>query len=358
MKVNAVLFVMATLLVGLAGSVRAQAPGQDAASPYPVVQGKTYRFQKIADGVYYAVGGGGSNDTVIVNDNDVLVVDDGTTPAGARALLEDVKAITDKPVRYVVNTHFHYDHTDGNSVFAPNVDIIAQEFVRTAILNFNILNREPYLTSQGTRVPRLIETLTKQAAATDDPAKKAEVQKQLQAAQTTLQQLHEIKPTPPNVTFDSKLILHKGGREIQLLFLGRGHTAGDTVVYLPKERLVCTGDLMETGIAYMGDAFIDEWITTLDALKRLDFGLILPGHGTPFGDKEHITAFQSYLKDVMTQVATLRRQGVSADEAAQRVDLTSHQKDFPQIKGPGADLRGVRHLYEWMASQGGQSPTK
>jgi cyclase len=278
----------------------------------------------------------------------VIVVDDGATPAAARELLEDLKAITNKPVRYVVNTHFHYDHTDGNSVFGPNVDIIAHEFVRTAILDFDVLNREPYLTSQKTRIPRLIENLTKQAAAETDPTRKAAIDKQLQAAKTNWERLQEIKPTPPNLTFDSKMILHKGNREIQLLFLGRGHTAGDTVVFLPEERIVCTGDLMETGISYMGDAYIDEWIKTLDALKRLDFEVVLPGHGTPFNDKSHITAFQSYLSDVMTQVAKFKREGVSADEAAQRMDLTSHAKDFPQIRGPGADLRGVRHLYEWM----------
>ena len=73
------------------------------------------------------------------------------------------------------------------------------------------------------------------------------------------------------MTYSSKMVLHKGEREIQLLFLGRGHTGGDTVVFLPKERIVCTGDLMESRLAYMGDAFFDEWVTTLGELKKLDF---------------------------------------------------------------------------------------
>lgn len=317
-------------------------------SPYPVTQGKTYRFEKVADGVFYSTGGGGSNDTIIVNDDDVLLVDDGSTPVAARALLADIRLLTDKPIRYVVDTHFHYDHTDGNSVLPPSVDIIAHEYVRNAILNFDVLNREPFKTSQGTRVPRQIESLKKQLAEETDSARKEAIEKQLTTAQTYLEQLKEIKPTPPNVTYDSRLILHKGQREIQLLFLGRGHTGGDTVVFLPRERIVCTGDLMESGVAYMGDAFFDEWLTTLDALKKLDFALVLPGHGAPFSDKNHITAFQSYLKDIVTQVSALRKQGVSAEDAAQRVDLTSHQKDFPQIQRPGADLRGVFHLYEWL----------
>ena len=115
------------------------------------------------------------------------------------------------------------------------------------------------------------------------------------------EQLKEIKPTPPNVTYSTKKVLDLGGREVQLLFLGRGHTNGDTVVFLPKEKIVCTGDLMESQIAYMGDAQFDEWVTTLDALKKLDFETDLPGHGMPFTGKGLITAFQGYLRDLTKQ---------------------------------------------------------
>src|SRR5215831_3982770 len=86
-------------------------------STYPVTTGRAYKFEKIADGVYYATATGamttGSNNVLIVGNRDVLVVDTGTTPAAARAFQEDLKLVTDKPVRWVVNTHFHYDHTDG-----------------------------------------------------------------------------------------------------------------------------------------------------------------------------------------------------------------------------------------------------
>jgi hypothetical protein len=105
---------------------------------------------------------------------------------------------------------------------------------------------------------------------------------------------------------------------------------------------------METQPAYMGNALFDEWLKTLDALKELNFTTDLPGHGVPFHDKALITAYQSYLKDFMVQAAELRKQGMSAEEVAQKIDLTSHSGDFPQIKGPGAEVRGVRHYYEWM----------
>ena len=129
------------------------------------ISGKAYKFEKITEGVYYATATGamvtGSNNVVIVGDPNVMVVDTGTTPAAARAFLEDLKAITNKPVRYVVNTHFHYDHTDGNQVYAGKADIIAHEYVRYAIRNLNVLQREPFKTSQLTNVPINIERLKK-----------------------------------------------------------------------------------------------------------------------------------------------------------------------------------------------------
>ena len=345
--------IAAILAIAMLAALQANGQsGQAAApSPYPVVQGKTYKFEKVGDGVYYATGGVGGNHPIIVNDNDVMLVDDGTTPATARELLEDLKLITNKPVRYVINTHFHYDHTDGNQIFSPDVQIIAHEYVRTAILTFNILESEPFKTYQVGRVTQ-IDSLQKQIANEKDLGRRGDLQKQLADAQLLLEQLREVKPTPPNVTYTSKMVLQKGQRETQILFLGRGHTGGDTVVYLPKERIVCTGDLMESQPAYMGNAFFDEWIATLDALKKLDFTLVLPGHGKPFSDKGLITGFQSYLTDVTTQVAALRKQGLSPEDAAQRVDLRSHAKDFPQITGPGAEVRGVRRIYEWMTQRG------
>lgn len=347
---------IAVLVLGLIGGRAAY--GQAAPlqmSGKPAFEGKAYRFDKIADGVYYATATGsmitGGNNVVIVNDRDVLVVDANTTPAAAREMLAEIKMITDKPVRWVVNTHFHYDHTDGNQVYGPDVQIIGTEYVRDMLANHDVLHTEPFKTSVGT-LPAQVETLKKQAASETDAAKRTELQKQIKAMQDEIEQVKEVKPTPPNLTYSSKMTLYRGSREIQILFLGRGHTNGDTVVYLPKEKIVCTGDLMESRPAYMGSGVFDEWIKTLDALKKLDFDTVLPGHGVPFHGKALITAYQSYLADLIKQVAALRKQGLTPEQAAQKVDLTAHASAFPQITGPGADLRGVRRVYEWMDQTG------
>jgi cyclase len=350
MRIHRMSLILAvSILVLVSGDAR---PQVQSGSPHPVVTGKAYQFEKITDGVYYATATGsmitGSNNVAIVGDRDVLVVDTGTSPAAARAFQEDLRAITNKPVRYVVNTHFHYDHTDGNQVYEGKADIIAHEYVKTAIQTMNVLHSEPFQTSQLTNVPNRIQELQKQIGNETDSARRNTLQQQLAVAQQGWEQIKEIKPTAPNVTYSTKKVLNLGGREVQLLFLGRGHTNGDTIVYLPKEKIVCSGDLMESQIAYMGNAQFDEWITTLDALKKMDFITDLPGHGAPFTDKSLITAFQGYLRDLMKQAADLRTQGLSADQAAQRVDLTAYRNAFPQIQGPGAEIRGVRRLYQWM----------
>ncbi len=331
--------------------VRARQGGGTPRSSGSVITGKVYAFEKIAEGVYYSTSSSlmatGGNHTIIVGDHDVFLVDAGATPAAGRALLEDMKLITDKPVRWVVNTHFHWDHTNANSIFGPEVQIIGHEYVRHAIADLDIVHREPLKTAMA-NMPIQVDTLKKQMADEKDPAKRATLEKQLAAKQADWEEFKMLKPTPPTMTYSSKLTLFQGQREIRLLFLGRGHTQGDTFVYLPKERIVCSGDMMETQPAYMGDAMFDEWLKSLDALKELDFVTDLPGHGVPFHDKSLITAYQNYLKDFMAKAAELRKQGLSAEETAQKIDLTSHSGDFPQIKGPGAEVRGVRRFYEWM----------
>jgi len=357
-------FAFCASLLFLAGSAQAQK-----FPSYPVVQGKYYKFEKIADGVYYAspeyngtafpFGSNpffGANIVVIVNKDDVVLVDSPTTPRATHALLADIKRLTDRPVRTVINTHFHYDHSNGNSVFGPDVQIIAHDYVRHAIEKFDTVNNEPFRSSHRNSGPALIARFKRLIAAEKNPARKAALQKNLADTEAALKEfvvdIKAIRPTPPNVTYNNRLVLHRGGREIQLLFLGRGHTGGDTVVFLPKERIVATGDLMESRLAYMGNAFFGEWIATLGALNRLDWGVTLPGHGVPYTDKGLVTAYQAYLRDVMAQAAKLRAQGVSADEAAKRVDMRAHAKSFPDIEDVGAEVRGIRRLYAWMDETG------
>jgi glyoxylase-like metal-dependent hydrolase (beta-lactamase superfamily II) len=159
-----------------------------------------------------------------------------------------------------------------------------------------------------------------------------------------LEQVKETVVTPPNLTFDKTMTLIRGGREIRILYLGRGHTDTDVVVYLPKERIVCTGDLMESVPSYMGDSFPEEWIATLERLKAIDFDTTMPGHGVVFTGKAKIEAFQKYLRDAITQVTALKKQGLSAEAAAAKVDLTAHANEFATIRAAGSTSRRCEDL--------------
>ena len=109
--------------------------------------------------------------------------------------------------------------------------------------------------------------------------------------------------------------------------------------------------MMLPGLAYMGDGHVDEWPATLEALKSLDFDVLLPGHGPPVRSKDGISNFQAYLTDLWQKTAMLHRRGVSAEQAAQQLDMTNHVDNYGQLRGPGVDPRAVNRMYELLDEQ-------
>jgi cyclase len=309
-----------------------------------------YKFQQIQPGIYSAISTGtmnvGSNSAVIVNRDDVLIVDSHITPEAARVMLREIRAITDKPVRFLVNTHFHFDHTDGNQVFGPDVQIIGHDFTRRKLAGDFL--HEPIFVNSVAGLPKQIADLEARAAAESDPATKTRLEQQVRVQRAYQEQLKEIQPTPPAVAFSDAMTLFRGDREIRLLFLGHGHTGGDVVVYLPAERVVCTGDLLVNGIANLVDGYVNEWPAALERLAALDFEDVIPGHGEPFKGKERIGFFQAYLRDLWTQAGKLHDAHVSADEAAKQIDMTSHKAHFPTIASPGVNPGAVERIYKVM----------
>ena len=331
-------FALALIVVALAAfRVRSQTPPPGAA----------YRFVEIQPGIYCALGTGtlnvGSNSAVIVNDEDVVIVDSHITPASAQAMLDELKRITTKPVRFLVNTHFHFDHANGNQVFAPQVEIIGHEFTREKLLG-DVVHKGLFADTLA-GLPAQIDQLKKRAAEAADPETKTRLEQQLRVQQAYAEQVKDVRPTPPTVTLTDRMTLFRGGREIRLLYLGHGHTGGDVVVYLPKERVLASGDLLVNGVANLVDGFVNEWPDTLEKLKRIDFVDVIPGHGEPFKGKERADWFQAYLRDLWQQAAKLHDQHVPAAEAAARIDMTPHKPHFPAISGPGVPAVAVTRIY-------------
>jgi len=318
----------------------------------PAAAGKlSHRFVKAADGVYHAIstiGSLASNSQVIINQDDVVLVDTHSTPRQAKLLLADIKTLTDKPIRTVVNTHFHFDHTHGNEVFAPAAEIIGSEYARQTILAGVLQNRTARSVIDPV-APR-IEDMKKQMAAEADAAKKASLEEQIAIQEAYLAGLAEVHPTAPTKTLEDgkRVTLKRGNREIQIISVGRAHTGGDLVVYLPGERIVCTGDFLTSGTPYMTDSYPVQWADALEILRKLDFETVLPGHGELFTGKANIDATQAYLRDVWKQAGDLKKKGVAVADAAKQIDMTSHSREYPNIKAPGLAPLFVNRMYELM----------
>lgn len=338
------------VVAGGLGAISAQGGGQSARPPGANYQAPAFTFHKIADGVYHAIGTGSlvvmSNAAIIEGDTDVLVVDSHVTPGGAWALREELKAITPKPIRWVVNSHFHFDHSHGNQIYGPDVQIIGHQFAREQMVAGKSLDSPAHEFFVG-GVPNTIKGLEAKLAQATDEKTRAALQNQLAIQRNHLEGTKAVTPTPPTITLTQTMTLHRGSREIRLLFLGRGHTAGDIIVHLPKERIIATGDLLVEATSYMGDAFFTEWIQTIEALKGVDFDTVLPGHGRAFTGKAKLDHWQAYLRDFWAQAQKFHAAKTPWEEAAKLVDLRGNAVNYPTIRTTGiVPNHGMRRAYE------------
>lgn len=318
----------------------------DAVPPSGDFATETHRFEEVAPGVYfvrYTVPMFNSNSMVIVGEDDVIVVDSHITPATARELIASIRHITDLPVGVLINTHFHYDHAHGNQAFE-GAEIIGHEFTRLKMAGTPL--EEKTFTDYAGRVASGLEGLEAQLANIESDDEREGVETRLATLQAHQATLDEVAPVPPNITLNERITLYRGEREIQIVFCGRAHTGGDVVVYLPDERLVFTGDMMLGGPSWLGDGHVDEWPQTLENLKALDFDVILPGHGDKVTDRALIDHVQDFYRELWAQVATLRSEGKSAEEAATAVDLTAFRNRLPSVQRTGYDRQAVERIYQ------------
>jgi len=277
-----------------------------------------FDLRKLADGLYAALARPHTpincNAVVVIYDEGVLVVDTHSRPSSAKALIDQIRTITDKPVRYAVNTHFHWDHAQGNHAypvaFPRQVAIVSSEATRENLAKLGMQRVKDQIEAG----PRQVEELRKRVAAAKDDKTRAATEEELRQQEEYLAEIRGLELTLPDLTFDRSMILHREDRDIVLLFLGRGHTSGDVVVYLPKEKVVATGDLLHGWMPFMGDSYPSEWVATLDALDKLDFDHIVGGHGS-VKPKAHLRFFRNYLADLVEAVRAARGRGETLEQA-------------------------------------------
>ena len=325
------------------------------------VAAQSFQIIKVADGVYAAIGQNGvfCNGTFIVNQDEVVVVDTHLRPSWAKDLIAEIKKVTDKPVRYVINTHWHGDHTQGNQAyvgsFGSHVEYLAQHNTRDDIIHKAIPSIQESLTKD---VPEGIARLEKSLAdgkdqqgnaLTDEQRKNLQTQIAMQKAY--LEELKTLQITLPTITFEKSLILHRkaqngSDRPIHIYFFGKGHTRGDVVVFLPKEKVVSTGDLLTNGIPFMRDSYPSHWAATLEGVQKLDWTKVIPGHGGVQDGKDQIGKLIAFFKDLVAGVKDAIAKGQTEDDAVKSVDLSKHSNSFPNYRAssPGAVRRAFAEL--------------
>ncbi len=248
------------------------------------------------------------NTTVIIGDRDVLVVDSCYLPSSAREDIAQIRQWTNKPVRYLVNTHWHYDHTMGNGTYAdafPGLMIIAQTETRKNIEGYNPGWFERYPQRAAIFKQRL------ETGKDADGKPLTEIQKRdfaaaLAGVEPVGAEFKALVDRLPNLMFESELKIDLGNREVQLKHLGRGNTAGDAVVYLPKEKILIAGDLLDYPVPYLGGGYPSELVNTLQRMARLEAQAIIPGHGDLMRDKAsqaYLNLVIDFLKTVIAQVS-------------------------------------------------------
>ena len=247
------------------------------------LQEKQVTFTKLSDHAYAYTAEGDPNTGVVVGDDAVLVADAQATPAMARDVIARIREVTDKPIRHVLLTHYHAVRVLGASAYGAR-EIIASEDTRDLIVE----RGEQDKASEIGRFPRLFRDV------------------------------ESVPPgvTWPTLTFRGKMTLWLGTLEVQILQLGRGHTKGDTVVWLPKDRVLLSGDLVEfDATPYCGDAYFGDWPATLDRLAALKPVALVPGRGPALLGEERVAAGLASTKAFVSELfASVKRLAVAGQD--------------------------------------------
>jgi cyclase len=244
------------------------------------------------------------NTTVVIGKKAVLVVDSCYLPSSAREDIAQIRRWTKKPVRFLLNTHWHFDHTLGNKQYAaafPGLTVVAHKETARHIAGYNPGWFERY----PKRTAKMRSTL---GSGKDDAgelltdANRKQTEQDILNRERVYAEFKQDAGGNPNRTFERELDIDLGGRKVRILHLGRGNTAGDAVAYLPKERIVVTGDLLDHPVPYLGGGYPYELVKTLERLGQMDAQVFVPGHGEVLHGKGYLRMVIQFIKEVLVHV--------------------------------------------------------
>jgi cyclase len=286
-----------------------------------------FDIQKVANGIYFAHARPQAmtncNAAIFVRSKDVVVVDAHSKPSAATSLIGQIKReITAKPVRYIINTHFHWDHTQGNHAYrmtGEKVDFIASTATRQLMESLAIARMKA---SVGA-VPQQIDALRSRAAGSTLAAEKAFCADQIGQLRAYQAELNNYTLELPTITFDKTYLLQDPAHDLHIEFHGHAHTAGDVVVFCPQERAIATGDVIHGFLPFIADGFPRIWPGTIDSIGGADFNSIMPGHATLQTGRTVMTNLRNYIEELTGRVEQGKRAGLTVAEMQQRITVDS-----------------------------------
>ncbi|MBP7586748.1 MAG: MBL fold metallo-hydrolase [Thermoanaerobaculia bacterium] len=274
-----------------------------------------------------------SNVLFVINDEDVLVVDANLTPSSAEASIAALRKLTPKPVRYLVNTHRHHDHVGGNEVYRrefPGVEILGSAAMAADFESFGKATMDGWTGWAAEMAAEIPQRLASGQGFSGQPLsaeERASLEGDLAAAQALVADAPRMRILEPTLTVTDRLTLHRAFRSqvrtIEILALGKGHTRGDLVVWLPQEGIAATGDLLVAPVPLIGgdQSYVEEWIGTFDRLRALGATTYLPGHGAVQKGDAQLLLYRDFLLSVVEQTRAAMAKGLTAEEAAGAVDV-------------------------------------
>ena len=297
---------------------RAQAPS---ASP------NLFTIEKVADDIYAALARPqimtNCNAAIFVNSQDVLVVDAHSKPSAAASLIAQIKKeVTTKPVRYLVNSHFHWDHTQGDSAYKaanPKLDIIASDTTKQLMTQLSRNRLKESLDS----VPGIVDTVQARIAKAASPADKEFWSEQLRRLQAYQAEMKSVTLELPTITFAKSHIIQDRAGDIHVEFHGRAHTAGDIVVFSPQKRVVASGDTIIGFLPNIADGYPRPWPKTIDSVGSLPFDHIIPGHGPVHNDRARMAQMRNYIEELTARVEDGKKAGKTPPELQRTITPAS-----------------------------------
>ena len=343
-------FRAAMIILCVSAAAFAQTPFEDKSRsvPDPLQQ----RFTELEPGVWLGNRPDSTrlpvtpNTTFVISTVGVVVFDGGNLPLVADRVIAKIRELTDKPVTHVIISHWHMDHVLGVSRYVsayPGVQVIAHPYTRELIYRYLGQREEEMRNTVSSNAPA-IENLLKERGDSLDPKTKAWFSDMLDFADLLESQYRNFDAAYPSITFTGELRIHSGDREIHVLHPGTGNTPGDLILWLPKEKILASGDIVVWPTPYGHGGRPSEWAQTLHALMALDFRMLIPGHGEVQVDRGYLALMAETLYSIVAQMDVLAANGLTQEEARAELDLSAFERRFT-----GGDVFLADRFNEWFA---------